>query len=603
MIINKKKSSDVLSNLKFIFHYTYQWQKSIFLSIGLYSIFYSLSPFIWIYVPKFLIDELTNGQRIQRIVLILALTFLVASIVEFMTEFLQGNFRMKMNAVRYRFIGILSEKTMVMDYQYTEDPQALNEIDIALKVIQNPRSGIGFIIIKMLSIPGSIIGFFAFSFIILRLNWMILLFLILSMILSYFIILKSNHYERSRKDDLSLAQRKAWYSSRILSDFQYGKDIRAYHLDQLLLSKRKKYSGKILKITSEIQSNKLKNSIWDSILMLLRELTIYSYLIYQMLFAGMTIGDFVMYLAAIKSFITWTETTMGDIAAVYTQALYVNDFRDFLNKKEPFNKPQPVKIPVSETYEIEFDNVSFQYPGSNRYIFKNFSLIIKEGEKLAIVGINGAGKTTLVKLLTRLYQPTEGRILINGININDLDRKEYTELLTAVFQDIKLFAFNIKENITFEENTSSEDRLKKVIEMAGLSDKISTLEKGVSTSIYKIFDKNGIELSGGENQKLALARALYKGGKIIIMDEPTAALDALAEYKLYKSFDELIGNKTSIYISHRLSSTRFCDRIAFIENGELKEYGTHEELIKKGELYADMFQVQAQYYQEEERYA
>jgi ATP-binding cassette subfamily C protein len=139
--------------------------------------------------------------------------------------------------------------------------------------------------------------------------------------------------------------------------------------------------------------------------------------------------------------------------------------------------------------------------------------------------------------------------------------------------------------------------------MAGLSDKISTLEKGVSTSIYKIFDKNGIELSGGENQKLALARALYKGGKIIIMDEPTAALDALAEYKLYKSFDELIGNKTSIYISHRLSSTRFCDRIAFIENGELKEYGTHEELIKKGELYADMFQVQAQYYQEEERYA
>ena len=602
MVINKK-NSDVLSNLKFIFHYTYQWQRSIFLSIGLYSLFYSLSPFIWIYVPKFLIDELTDGQRIQRIVLILVLTFLVASIIEFMTEFLQGNFKMKMNAVRYRFIEMISEKTMVMDYQYTEDPQSLNEIEIALRVIQSPQRGIGIIIIKMLSIPGSAIGFFAFAFIIFRLNWMILLFLILTMILSYFLILTSNKYERSRKDDLSLSQRKAWYSSRILSDFQYGKDIRAYHLDQLLLSKRQKYSGKILKITSDIQSNKLKNSIWDSILMLLRELIIYSYLIYQMLFAGMTIGDFVMYLAAIKSFITWTETTMGDIATVYTQALYVNDFRDFLNKKEPLNKPQPVKIPVSETYEIEFDNVSFQYPGSNRYIFKNFSLIIKEGEKLAIVGINGAGKTTLVKLLTRLYQPTEGRILINGVNINDLDRKEYTELVTAVFQDIKLFAFNIKENITFEENRVSEDRLKKVIEMAGLSDKISTLDKGVSTSIYKIFDKNGIELSGGENQKLALARALYKGGKIIIMDEPTAALDALAEYKLYKSFDELIGNKTSIYISHRLSSTRFCDRIAFIENGELKEYGTHEELMNKGELYADMFQVQAQYYQEEERYA
>ncbi|MFT4145628.1 MAG: ABC transporter ATP-binding protein [Mobilitalea sp.] len=599
MKFSRKKSSDALSNLKFIFHYTYQWQKSIFVSIGLYSVFYSLSPFIWIYVPKFLIDELTNEQRIQRILLILVLTFLVASIVEFMTEFLQGNFKMKMNAVRYRFIEMLSKKTMVMDYQYTEDPQALNEIDIALKVIQNPRSGIGFIILKMLSLPGSIIGFFAFSLIIFRLNWMLLLFLMLTMLLSYLLILRSNNYERSRKDDLSSVQRKSWYSSRILADFQYGKDIRAYRLDKLLLSKKQRYSGEILKITSDIQSNKLKNSIWDSILMLLRELIIYSYLIYQMLFANMTIGEFVMYLAAIKTFITWTETTMGDVAIVYTQSLYVQDFRDFLNKKEPYNNPHPINVPESETYEIEFDKVSFQYPGSNRYIFKNFSLTIKAGEKLAIVGINGAGKTTLVKLLTRLYQPTEGKILINGIDINDMDRKEYTELITAVFQDIKLFAFNIKENITFEEDTSSEDRLRKVIDLAGLSDKISTLDKGVLTGIYKIFDKNGIELSGGENQKLALARALYKGGKIIVMDEPTAALDALAEYKLYKSFDELIGNKTSIYISHRLSSTRFCDQIAFIENGELKEYGTHEELMQKGMLYAEMFQVQSQYYQEE----
>ncbi len=257
-------------------------------------------------------------------------------------------------------------------------------------------------------------------------------------------------------------------------------------------------------------------------------------------------------------------------------------------------------IHIDSSYEIEFKNVSFKYPKTDKYIYKNLSLKIKKGQRLAIVGINGAGKTTFVKLLCRLYEPTSGEILINGVNIQSFSKEEYYKILSVVFQEVKTFAFTVAENVSLE-NLEEVDREKVLhcIEKAGVGDKINSLEKGIDTSLLKILDGEGIELSGGENQKLALARALYKNGKIVILDEPTSVLDAVAEYNIYKGFDELIGDKTAIYISHRLASTKFCDVIAFFENGEIVEYGTHEELLKKNGKYSDMFNIQAQYYKEE----
>lgn len=233
-------------------------------------------------------------------------------------------------------------------------------------------------------------------------------------------------------------------------------------------------------------------------------------------------------------------------------------------------------------------------------IYKNLSLKIKAGQKLAIVGVNGAGKTTFIKLLCRLYEPTEGEILLNGVNVKEFNKEEYYKLFSAVFQDIKVMAFSVAENVALKEiDNIDRDRVKDSLGRADLSEKINALEKNIDTNLLKIFDENGIELSGGQNQKLALARALYKDGDIIVLDEPTAALDAIAEYKTYLKFNELIGDKTAIYVSHRLASTRFCDVIAFFENGKIKEYGTHEELLEKNGLYKEMFQVQAQYYRED----
>ena len=219
------------------------------------------------------------------------------------------------------------------------------------------------------------------------------------------------------------------------------------------------------------------------------------------------------------------------------------------------------------------------------------------GEKLAIVGVNGAGKTTFVKLLARLYDPQQGRILLNGVDIRRFDREEYWKLFSVVFQEIKIFAFSVAENVALGK-ALQEDRLQKALRQADIDKKINSLSHKTQTSLLKILDEEGIELSGGESQRLALARALYKDGPIVALDEPTAALDALAESAIYEGFNEMVQDKTAIYISHRLASTRFCDRIAFFENGRVVEYGTHDQLMALGQKYAEMFRLQAHYYQE-----
>jgi len=257
-------------------------------------------------------------------------------------------------------------------------------------------------------------------------------------------------------------------------------------------------------------------------------------------------------------------------------------------------------LPKTDRYEFKFENVSFRYPEQKDFALKNLNLTINAGKRLAVVGLNGAGKTTMIKLLLRLYDPTEGRILLNGVDIRKYNRVEYFRLFSPVFQNVEIFAFPMAENVSMKTpNETDADKAYEKLVLAGLKEKVDSLKKGVQTELLKVLHDDGIDLSGGEKQKLALARALYKDAPVVVLDEPTAALDALAEYKLYMDFDKLIGNKTAVYISHRLSSTRFCDNIALFKNGEMVEYGTHDELLSKNGDYAEMFRVQAQYYNDE----
>ena len=595
---NKKKGT-LLSNLKYIMGYAWSQDKVLFAQCGVYTILASIAPFIGIFLPKFLIDELLGQRRIEIILMTLIGFFLLSSVVNYSIAWLRCAYSPRVTKIRTDYITMISDKIMKMDFKNTEDPEVLNKIKSVMNAVMSNNTGVEGVYHTLLGLFGRLTAFVGYISIVLFLSPWILLFLIINVLISYALTMRVKKYEYSQKEKAADKDRRTFYVFDTMYDFAYGKDIRIYDLKNILIDKFKKFRGERIDISNDVQEKQLKVKIVDVILLVIRECVVYGYLIYNVLFTGMGIGDFTMYFSTINGFGDWMKGILDDLANIKAQNMYLDDMREFLEIKSE-DKEKTRDIPIDSSYEIEFKNVSFKYPKTDKYIYKNLSLKIKKGQRLAIVGINGAGKTTFVKLLCRLYEPTSGEILINGVNIQSFSKEEYYKILSVVFQDIKTFAFTVAENVSLE-NLEDVDREKVLhcIEKAGVGDKINSLQKGIDTSLLKILDGEGVELSGGENQKLALARALYKNGKIVILDEPTSALDAVAEYNIYKGFDELIGDKTAIYISHRLASTKFCDVIAFFENGEIVEYGTHEELLKKNGKYSDMFNIQAQYYKEE----
>ncbi|MBQ8547006.1 MAG: ABC transporter ATP-binding protein [Lachnospiraceae bacterium] len=318
------------------------------------------------------------------------------------------------------------------------------------------------------------------------------------------------------------------------------------------------------------------------------------------------VGSIVQYIGALGKLSTGVQDMMFVLAdnAVYCrhlQGLY--EYLDIPNRKEEGTLSVDVdavcngRAEVYGDFEIEFCNVSFRYPGAKEYSLRNLSLKFKLGKRLAIVGKNGSGKSTFIKLLCRLYDPTEGEIRLNGVDIREYDYEEYLRIFSVVFQDFKLFSFPLGQNVATAMEYDKE-KAEQCLVKAGLSQRLESMPKGLDTALYKDFESEGVEISGGEAQKVALARALYKDAPVVVLDEPTAALDPIAEAEIYTKFNELVGKKTAIYISHRLSSCKFCDEIAVFEDGTVVQRGRHEELLKETDgLYHALWTAQAQYYE------
>ena len=302
-----------------------------------------------------------------------------------------------------------------------------------------------------------------------------------------------------------------------------------------------------------------------------------------------------MYVSAVATFSGSMKDILSSIIDIKVYGIYFSQLDKYVNIPETLRDNEKKALPQRIGYTISFKNVSFRYPGQNTYALKNISITISENEKLSIVGENGAGKTTFIKLLCRLYDPTEGAIYFNGVNIKEIDYDQYIAMFSAVFQDFKLFALSLAENVIFD-NDSEREKALILLQQVGLGDKIASLPKGIDTSISKEFDTNGFEPSGGEAQKIAIARALSKNAKIVILDEPLASLDPKAEQDIYRQFNELVKGKTAVYITHRMSASRFCDKVAVFSRGELAEYGSHDSLMAKNGLYSALYHAQAQYY-------
>ncbi len=393
-----------------------------------------------------------------------------------------------------------------------------------------------------------------------------------------------------------------YYSEKFLNENESGKDIRIFN-EKLIINEelRQKVVEPINKIHHKIfKVNSLYGGISAGISALLGG-AVYIFVGLKALAGAFGAGKVVEYYGLITKLIENISKLATELGYLKSNNFYLKQELEFLDLTSDMeNGTRTVEDIDCRKAEFKFHNVSFRYPSTEPYVLKGLSMKIRAGERLAVVGMNGSGKSTMIKLLCRLYDPTEGYITLNGINIKEFDYNEYLKLFAIVFQDFKLLAFPIGENVAASESYD-EERVWKCLEMAGVKERVEQFPEKLNQAIYKLYEKDGIDLSGGEEQKVAIARALYKDAPFVILDEPTAALDPIAESEIYSKFDEIVGNKTAVYISHRLSSCRFCDRITVFHNGALLEEGTHEELLKNPDgKYSELWNAQAQYYTQKE---
>lgn len=484
-----------------------------------------------------------------------------------------------------------------MDYKYTEDPSFGTEYELAFQACSSNNNGIEQLYHSMFEIAAKILSIVMYVILVSLLSPWAFLAIFLSIIVGYFTSKFVERYRYSQRALLAQANRKTRYYNEVTHDFKFGKDIRLYRLGDKVMDCYKNEILSYQKVFRKIKNREYGWALFDLFFVLLSDITVYAFLIKKYL-EGMDLASFTMYLGACLALSTALKTIIGDLTTMRNELRYVNDFFRFIDS--PLVTNEGTLPPSSDdTLEVEFRNVTFKYPKTDKYIYQKLNLKIAKGEKLAIVGVNGAGKTTLVKLLTRLFDVEEGEILVNGVPIKQYELFGYLSMFSVVFQNINIFAFPVRQNVTMGHDRSDEEVWDCLIK-AGLEEKISSLSGGLDHMLLKVIDENGIELSGGENQKLAIARALFKQSKMIILDEPTSALDALAEADIYQRFNELVTNKTTIYVSHRLASTKFCDKIAFFNEDGLVEYGSHDELMALEGKYYHMFVTQGKYYQTQE---
>ncbi len=394
-------------------------------------------------------------------------------------------------------------------------------------------------------------------------------------------------------------QRVLGFFVDLIKRYQRGKDVRIYDQSEMLQSEWTKFQRKTEgKNREQYRKMRFVDTLEPLISVSLDVLT-YAFVITRALGGMYTPSVAVVLVMSITKMLSGVNRLMSvkvDFLDIVPLNLgHVYDFLDIEDEK--YKGTIPTEKRDDNEYEFEFRHVYFKYPGSEQYVLSDVNLKWRIGEKMALVGRNGSGKSTLIKLLCRLYDPTEGEITLNGIDIRKYNYDEYMALFSVVFQDSKLFSFSVAENVAADTEYDRE-RVEDCLRRAGLSKRLDELPDGIETYLYKDFDDNGVEISGGEAQKLCLARAIYKGSPFIVLDEPTAALDPIAEHEIYTNFNSVVGTRTAIYISHRLSSCRFCDDITVLDGGRIVQRGSHESLLKEGGIYSEMWTAQAEYYKD-----
>lgn len=600
---------EALGNLLFLYKQIWKQNKSYFLWAPAGIILNALAPFPLILFSKPIIDALFTHKRVKEIVAYVLLMLGISLTLKILIHICKNATDTKTEKIRNDLLLMIQEKSMKIRYHYLENPDILDCKQTAMEVL-NPVGSV-FMDFRVITrnfneMVTNFLKIASLAYLIIRIDFLfILLIAVVTVVHSCLTIhAKKKEFEAWEKGLVTVA-RKAGYLQNISGNNAYAKEVRIYGLSDWICDKIKSLALQTVETVGKNIARYAGVEIVSNSMTVLLEGFSYAYIGWLVIYRGLTAGDFSMYIGAIYNF---SQSIIGfstNTISIYQTGVHLKEFKRYLRLEEDQKLSPGLNGQGSMGHAtgqcLRFDNVYFKYPGQDDYVLKGINLVIHPNQRLSIVGDNGAGKTTFIKLLLRLFEPTQGTIWMGDTNIKDLNYQEYIANFSVVFQDFKILAFSVLENIVYDQADSVDlEKVKHIISDCGLKESIDRLPGQLHTFVSQLFDETGVELSGGEQQKLALCSAIYQNAPIVILDEPTAMLSPAAEYEVYTSFDKLIGSKTAIYISHRMSSCRFSDQIAVFHQGQIIEYGAHPQLLQLNQHYAKMFNAQADYYKEME---
>lgn len=493
-------------------------------------------------------------------------------------------------------------KAVSTSYPNSSDPSLLQEKERANRALDSNSSAGEAIWRVMTEIFQNLLGFGIYLALFLSLDPVLILLAVATAALSYVCSLRTNKWSYDHRQEGAALGQKMSYIRQTAGDRGALKDIQIFGMSSWL----RQVHDAVLKLFRDFQLReqrvRLLGDLAEVALTFLRNGAAYGYLLALALGEGLSVSEFLLYFTAVGNFTTWVTGILKGFGELHQFSLELSSVRSYIEAPEPFRMEggKAIEPDTSLPYTLELRDVSFRYPNTETWALRHVNMKFQVGSRLAVVGENGSGKTTFIKLLCRLYDPTQGEILLNGIDIRKYSYRQYIDLFSVVFQDFQLLAFPLGQNVAAAVEVDK-GRAARCLEMAGFGKRLAALPQGLETPLYKEFDESGVQVSGGEAQKIALARALYKDAPFVVLDEPTAALDPVAEMEVYENFDKIVGDKTAVYISHRLSSCRFCDDIAVFDHGHIVQQGSHDALVEAPGKYQELWHAQAQYYAKQEK--
>lgn len=600
----KRKKYGVLGNALFMLREAKENLPSVIWFAVLDGLIAVAVSVIELYVAPSILKELETHGTLSGLlytILFFTVSITTASAVQ---AYVRQNMRFGRIELRDHIVTQVRYKMSTSSYPLRERQEFINLLAKAHDALNDNNKASEAIWTTFTGFVQNILGFAIYLYLLKRVDPVVILVTVTTAVLGYLVNYGANEWNYRHREEEKEICKCVMYVQDEAQNRYLAKDIRIFGMREWLCGLHEKYMRLYLDFCGRRERRYFAADLTDLILGILRNGIAYFYLLYMVLGGKIGAAQFLLYFAAVSGFTTWISGIMENVSTLHRQGLELEAVREFLDYGELFCMEEgiPLRQEPGKAYTIELRDVSFQYSGSgtepSKEVFSHLDLTICPGEKLAVVGLNGAGKTTLVKLICGFYDPDEGEVLLNGVNIKVYNRRDYYRLISGVFQEFSVIASTIAVNVAQDARKIDMEKVMDCVEKAGLKKKIESLPGKYDTKLDRYVFTEAVELSGGELQRLMIARLLYKDSPIVVLDEPTAALDPIAESDIYQKYNELTEGKSAIFISHRLASTRFCDRILLIEDGRIAEEGTHEELLANGKRYMELFEMQSRYYQE-----